>query len=484
MEFIRTHKIAICIGVIAFVLRFFLVFGYEVWRGPEAFRTAFAPGSDSARYINLGHNLAYEGVYSPSPRPPYAPEETIEPAYPLFLAALFFLKESLLLVALCQIFLAAATTILVYKIAEMYMPRVPSIIAGLLFAAEPVGAYLAGAVFTETLFMSFFISGIYYFLKSLHVDASRSRWGIFFGGLFLGASALTRPEVQFLAVVFVLFCFWVRRGESKRNTMRALAVFLIGFFLVLAPWLVRNKITYGSWQTSSIGIHKVYLFDLLYFYSHEENVSFKEARAALRDRVVAISPYGNDDPTFANAPYLQKVAIDYIRERPISFAVFYTVKTLPFFFGDGLRYLSSKFALADAPIINISGHILEGEFGVLWRALHTEEALPVMLLLVGGFCWFVITVGMVLGIWFACRQKDPRVRGSLLLLAALILIFAFMSGPVSNPRLRFKAEPLMFILAAFGFFQLLHARLNGPRALPEIFKDDKGEEYRIAEKHP
>src|SRR3989344_955027 len=483
MQFLRTHKVALYIGLLAFALRFILVFGYAAWQGPEAFRAAFAPGSDSARYLNLGHNLAYEGVYSPSPSAPYEPEQTIEPVYPVFLAVVFSLKESLLLVALAQIVLAAITAVLVYKIASLAMPSLPSIVAGLLFAAEPVGVYLAGAVFTETLFALCFLAGIYYFLKGAISMVPPER-NVFWGGIFLGVSALTRPEVQFLPIVFVLAYLWMRRGERMRSVVCTAVIFLTGFLLVLAPWLVRNKLTYGSWQTSSIGIHKVYLFDLLYFYSHEENVSFKEARVALRDRVVAISPYGNDDPTFANAPYLQKVTIDYISERPISFAVFYTVKTLPFFFGDGLRYLSSKFALADAPIINISGHILEGEFGVLWRVLRTEEALQVILLMIGGLCWLVINFGMAFGIWFACKQKDPRVRGALLLLAALVFLFAFMSGPVSNPRLRFKAEPLMFILAAFGFFQLLHTRFNGSHALPEVLKDDKREEYRIAEKHP
>src|SRR3989344_5717147 len=156
MQFLRTHKVALYIGLLAFALRFILVFGYAAWQGPEAFRAAFAPGSDSARYLNLGHNLAYEGVYSPSPSAPYEPEQTIEPVYPVFLAVVFSLKESLLLVALAQIFLA----------------------------------------------------GIYYFLKGAISMVPPER-NVFWGGIFLGVSALTRPEVQFFPIVFVLAYLWM-----------------------------------------------------------------------------------------------------------------------------------------------------------------------------------------------------------------------------------------------------------------------------------
>ncbi len=474
-EWLTNNRVAVTIACIALLVRVLMIGGVAWWGGGDALQATFAPGSDSSRYANLGHNLAVHHIYSPSKSSPFMPEETIEPIYPFFLALLFGITESIVLVALVQALIAAATAFLVFRLACLFMGTRPSGIAALLFAVEPVAVYLSGALFTETVFLFLFLLGAYLFLSAAYDPGRRGR--MLTGGAVLGLSALTRPEVQFLPVVFAalfLLAVWYRGGSLRRAGATAV-LFLVGFALAVSPWLARNRLTYGSWQTSSIGIHKVYLFDLLYFYSHQEGVSFKEAREVFRERVAAISPYGNDDPTFANAPYLQQVAIDYIKEQPVAFAVFYTVKTLPFFFSDGLRYVVNKFDLLDAPTINISGYVFEGEFGKLFHALSAKDTLPFLLLIVGGAFWLIINLGALLGVWYAFRLRRTRAQILLpaALFASLVLIFALMSGPVSNPRLRFKAEPFMFILAVFGFSKLAHARLNRARALPNVLHDNE-----------
>lgn len=476
MKWIQQNKIALTVTLVAVALRLLLIIGVAWFGGSGEFRAVFAPGSDSMRYLTLGYNLAEHGIYSSSDEAPYEPEQTIEPVYPLFLATLFSLGGGIFLVAFVQVLIAGVTTFFLFQLARLLVSSYASAVAALLFSFEPVAVYLSGAIFTETVFLAFFLAGVYGFLYAAYMPDQRQRIMVV-AGLCIGIAALTRPEVQFLPAVFIVLLLgnaWYR-GEAMRRGAFLAALFLAGFMLAVSPWLIRNKVTYGSWQTSSIGIHKVYLFDAVYFYSHQEGVSFKEARAALRERVVAISPYGNDDPTFANAPYLQKVTLDYIKKQPIWFALFYTVKTLPFFFSDGLRYTASKFGILEAPTINISGHVFEGEFRKLFHMLSAKDMLPLFLLMVGGMFWFFINTGALLAIWYAYKNRHSafQVLLPVALCVSLVVIFAFMSGPVSNPRLRFKAEPLMFVLAVYGFSQLAHARFYRAHAFDNVLYDNE-----------
>jgi len=470
MSWIKNHRGHIRVFLLVCAVRFLLIASVVGMLGSERAVNIFVPGSDSSLYTRLGKNLAYAHVYSESRQPPYVLEEAVEPLYPLFLAGIFSLGGGVILAALLQAILAGLAGVMTYAIARLYLAQRYAFAPAALFAFDPVGVYVSSALFTEALFVPLFLAGVYTFLRAYHRE-SDSRWMPAGSGVLFGLSALTRPEVQFLVLILVALpiIFFARRTSWKRIGRNAL-IFLIGFYLILFPWLIRNQLTYGSLQTSSIAVHKLYLFDLLYFYAHENNVSFKEAREAMRARVVAISPYGNDDPTFVNAPYLRKVALDYIQERPLQFGAFYLVKTIPFFLSDGLRYVASKFDVVDVPTLNITSLAFKGNFRELTAALKSKAGLELLLLLVGGAFWLFINVAMLVGVWVGIKSKNLSLRFGVLLLFLMVLSFALMSGPVSNPRLRSKAAPLMYVLAVIGSVQFFHPRFNRKKPFSDVLE--------------
>lgn len=483
MLWLKNHRDLAGVFLLVCAVRFLLIGGVAGVFDSEHAVNIFIPGSDSALYARLGKNLAYNHIYSESRQPPYVPEEAVEPLYPLFLASIFSLGGGVILAAIVQAILAGFAGAMTYAIAQLYLARRYAFAPAILFAFEPVGVYVSSALFTEALFVPLFLAGMYVFLRAYHKEPD-SRWMLAGSGILFGFSALTRPEMQFLVLIFAALpiIFFTRRTSWKRMGGNAL-LFLIGFYLVLSPWLIRNQLTHGSLQTSSIAVHKLYLFDLLYFYAHENNVSFKEAREAMRARVVAINPYGNDDPTFANAPYLRKVALDYIRERPFQFGAFYLVKTVPFFLSDGFRYVASKFDVVGVPMVNITSLALKGNFRELTAALASKAGLELLLLVAGGTFWLFINLSLLLGVRAGITSKHLALKFGVFLLFSTVLAFALMSGPVSNPRLRYKAAPLMYILATIGITQLLHPRLNRKKTFGNILEYDHPQVNGIDDEH-
>ena len=452
MSFFLSHKTSIIVFSLAVAVRIIFFAGIALYVGISRLDHGLLPGSDSLRYLQLGKNLEHLGIFSDAAVPPYTPEQTIEPLYPVFLAGIFFVHEGVFFAAFIQILLAGVSAIILYKIANLYFSEKLSWLAAILFIVEPVAIYLSGALFTETIFVPLFLFAIYLFLKYADEGCVLSE-DFFASGVFLGLSALTRPEAQFLGIIFFLFFIVFKHTGGWKKSLQKGLVFLLGFYIILFPWLLRNKIMNGTWQTSAIGIHKLYLFDLLAFYSYQHDVSFADARKALREQVVAISPYKNDDPTYENAPYLERVAMSYISTYPVSFATFYIAKTAPFFLTDGLRWMFDKFGIGEAPRVNISGYLIRGKFTQLYDHLNKNELLSLILLFGGVAFWLIINVAMLAGVIAMYIQKNKQLYLPVALLFSLVIIFALMSGTVSNPRLRYKAEPLMFILAVYGLQQ-------------------------------
>jgi 4-amino-4-deoxy-L-arabinose transferase-like glycosyltransferase len=96
------------------------------------------------------------------------------------------------------------------------------------FVSEPIAALTLSACVIGFLWAS---------------DRDRSAWAWLVPGLFLGATALTRPEYLIFGFLFgllVLAKMWRDRGV--RLGVASAALFVCAFALVLAPWTIRNFI--------------------------------------------------------------------------------------------------------------------------------------------------------------------------------------------------------------------------------------------------
>ncbi len=203
-----------------------LVLRLLVWRWHELYPL----GGDEQEYLNQALTLLRTRQYVELRlmRPPL---------YAIFLAACIvafdFLIQNLRLV---QAVISALTVAPIYLLTmRLFGDRRVAIIAGLLTALNYTLAFTATELLTETLFL--FAGTIIFVLLSYTLSASR--WQPLIAGICLGALALLRSVALPL---LALGSLWLALHAGKR----AAATFVLAAVLVIAPWTVRNYLTYDA----------------------------------------------------------------------------------------------------------------------------------------------------------------------------------------------------------------------------------------------
>jgi 4-amino-4-deoxy-L-arabinose transferase-like glycosyltransferase len=197
-------------------------------------------GNDSLAYGQIAESLYRDGRYG---TPAMDHPTDWSPGAPLLYAGVYYLTGGVHPDAArgAVALLGALMVLLVYLIGRrLGGPVVGLVAAGLAaiyptfidnneqFVSEPIAAFTLAASVVGFLWAS---------------DRARSPWAWLVPGMFLGATALTRPEYLIFGVIFgllVLVKMWRERGV--RIGVLAAVLFVGAFALVLAPWTIRNVI--------------------------------------------------------------------------------------------------------------------------------------------------------------------------------------------------------------------------------------------------
>ncbi|MSR76453.1 MAG: phospholipid carrier-dependent glycosyltransferase [Candidatus Ryanbacteria bacterium] len=434
---LQLFYLAVCIRLLAVV---FLVFWYQPF--PLA-------GSDSQSYLSAAQGFVTQGRFVAEGSS--TPNSYEMPGYPLFLAILIGIG-GLTLVSLFQCVLMGITTALIYRIGKQFSVRV-GIIAALLFALDPAGILYSGFILTEPLFIFFFVSAVY-----MLVSYETMLKGAFAPGLLLGMATLIRPVGEVLALAFLVF-YLLRKPVLWKKYIVASLVFALGFAIIVGPWIVRNKILFDRTELSAVAAWQFAYAHAPLFYAYEHGISDDEAIAIFHERLLEVSPYDEDIKanhagTLSNAPYLWQVAFEYIGEHPVAFARFHIIKTIPFFFSDGLREIAGRVGLISNDLPNTGNLLLHGEVGMLADAL-IKEPLAFLLFFIGSIFWGVVVLCMLVGAW-QYWYLGAHARRVTVVLGCLVIIMAGVAGgAVSHPRYRYSVTPWMFVLAAIGAERLI-----------------------------
>lgn len=199
----------------------------------------FGMRADAAEYIGVARNWLQTGVFGEDAGIPYA---VIPPAYPAFLAAVFVVSGGSLLAArLAQAALGVAVVWLVYAIGrQLFSQRVGVWAAGLAAVYPPLALYVTFYL-TETLYTFFALLFVYGF--SRWRAAPQARYGALSAAGF-ALALLTRETLVVLPLAFPLLFWW---GRLKwQDGGRFLLIFGGVTLLLVAPWLVRNALTFDA----------------------------------------------------------------------------------------------------------------------------------------------------------------------------------------------------------------------------------------------
>lgn len=125
---------------------------------------------------------------------------------------------------------------LMYLFARRVASRGESLAAGIVCLLYPTWAFLSGKVLSEPYFIPLLLLSLFLTGRAVNLPGS---WNFLAAGMAWGVTALIRPHGAAMALLVTMYLF------SRTGWRRAL-LFLFGFTLLLAPWVVRNQVIFGS----------------------------------------------------------------------------------------------------------------------------------------------------------------------------------------------------------------------------------------------
>lgn len=208
------------------------------------FAERLVAGSDSMQNILLGRKLASGDLYG-------VLDTYWAPVFPFLIGIFSLLYDSLTFpaVVVSIIFGTLAVPLTYVFVTQSYGERI-GIVGALIALFYP---YLINSVFaigTENVYFVFILGAL---IAGWYGLVNSSVGTLFLTGVLVGLSYLTRPE----AIGYVVFfAFWVlvkprlAELEARPNRLRLLAVFLVGVFILAAPYIYYLRVETGHWTIS------------------------------------------------------------------------------------------------------------------------------------------------------------------------------------------------------------------------------------------
>ncbi|MEZ8222148.1 Dolichyl-phosphate-mannose-protein mannosyltransferase [Candidatus Fervidibacteria bacterium JGI MDM2 JNZ-1-D12] len=202
-------------------------------------------GGDSQHYATLAQNLLEGRGFTYNGQPTaFRP-----PLYPFLLAAMMALfgDHYPFATRLLQFLLSLAIALLAALTAREIFGQRAFRPALLLCLYCPTLVYAVGQIGTETLAAFFIAFSLYGFICLLKSQSSRHVFGwASLSGFAVGLAALTRFSAPAILPTGIYAAFVSRHRE-------AIFALVTAFSVTLSPWLIRNKIAFGTWTYSTFG---------------------------------------------------------------------------------------------------------------------------------------------------------------------------------------------------------------------------------------
>lgn len=207
--------------------------------------------SDSMVYDTLAKNIIELGEYSFEGRT----TALLISGYPIFLSGIYFIFGSeQIFVKIIQSLIEIVTCYLFFLVALKFFDKKYSLISLAVFAFFPSNILFSQTVLTEPLFGLLQMTLLYLCL------CGKPAKNVFFIGLLWGAAIMVRSSFALSVVLIPLYFFYKRKelfpenfSSSIKPVLKYSSLFIIGVFLFLAPWLIRNQVTMGSFTLATQG---------------------------------------------------------------------------------------------------------------------------------------------------------------------------------------------------------------------------------------
>jgi len=426
----------------------------------------FYQGGDSPGYMILAKNFVEHSTFSLNNASPYTPSNIRTPGYPLFLALIYLIFHSFVPAIFFGALISAFAAPLIYLIAkEVFAPldKAPegryltgqaekiAFVAAILTAIEPMGLFLGVSIVTEGIFTPILFLAVYCFIRYLKHGDTKNIW---ISGFLFGIATLIRPITFYfwpLAILFIIY----KLKDSWHHALKKSLIFALTFFIVLSPWLIRNKISVGSWQIAGL---QGYVFFIDHYGAVLRYLGEAGPLSDVQARAFAIA---GPDKIFTSqgSDILFKSAISGIKEHKFVYASVYSKSLISFFVANGYKsfFIDILGIPAKASFVPFE-LFLRFDFKSIFKTMAGMDFIGVLIYF-GSKIFWVAASGLFLTsfIYLLIKKNFKAIRAEIIFIAAIIIYFALITGPtaVGGGRTKAPINGLIFIFAVFGFYKLL-----------------------------
>ena len=370
-----------------------------------------------ARSLVEGH-----GFSSPFSTTYTGPTAWVTPVYPYFVAVAFkqfgvMTHKAYFFIETIQSLFSALTVIPIIAIASYMRRRSAGLLAAVIWAFFPWFSRWALTWIWETSLSALLLACLLWYALRLREQSSRIAWIGF--GAFWGFTLLVNPALLSVLPITLIVALYGQKGDWK-YWLQAAGIMLVTSFLVISPWLIRNRVVMGKW---------VFLRDNFGFEFALGNYHLSFGRG-WAGRHPSVNPREfaryRDMGELAYVQANTNDAIHFVRQYPGEFLILCAKRVVYFWDGSAMQY--------------------RGPVARYW------------------FPWSFALFSFLLlpALWVCSRLKIPHWQ----LLFAVILIYP-VPYYVTHPPVRYRhiIEPEMVLLIALAVVEGI-SRLSQRRTLP------------------
>lgn len=403
-------------------------------------------GTDSEQYTILAENLQQHGVFSLNTEPPFVPDGFRTIGYPLFLATVKSIFQTFYVAVVLQMFLVLVSAYLIWRIAQKLNLEKWSFLPPLIFLADPAVLFYSLFLLSDTLFNFLLVCSVWFFVKAIQEKNQKQELLNFsLTGLWVGLAVLVRPIAIFLPSVFIFAYILLRFPFSLKKIMLEMAVLLGCLGLVVAPWLIRNQLTFHTWQLSSVGPVTFFEFTVPEFIEQNGGLKVAETREQFHEELNVIT---NDLVIdMRKTGDMMKIVKRELRGRWGEYILFHLQKTTPFVYTSSAKIfiVGTEPLRSNATLWQMTSYptTVSGIATPTWLEFKIRAVQAIFLL--ERLIWFTLFLLATLSP-FLVKTKEKRFAA--LVCCAFMAYFALLTGPVANERYRLPAVPFLGISLA------------------------------------
>ncbi len=407
----QKERPAILIFCLVFGIRFVYTLLLQVKLGGQA----FTANSDAEAFTVVARNILEHGAFSQMTTSPWLPDGLRTPLFPFLIAAFIWANIPLLGLVLLQNILAGVTGVLLFKLGIIiFKNKLAGALAALLYGFEPTAIFWNSLLMSDNIFVFLLVLAWYLFAKKRYL-------GFAFA---LGLATLERPVGLYLFPLFLVLFIYLNRAHFPLK--KFIAVLFI-FVLTIAPWVIRNKIVFNTFELASAGWWNLHVFTSGNF-ARQQNIPLPWPAMP-----AGYAPAGTAADMawlydFRNLPFYKDVYFDLLRQYPLAYAKFHLA------------------AMAQSLTNHDYEYLLHYVIGVKLPGLLGNVSVAFLLFL-GNALWLVFYALALLGLFFRAGRPWK------IFLIGFVLWNNFLLGYAGvnwGGRYNLPVAPMIFLLAGVG----------------------------------